>query len=276
MKERLIDLHLHTFFSDGLCSPEETVERARAKHLAAIAITDHDTFGGVEPALKLAGDDLEVIAGVELSCQYQGTDFHILAYFVNHKHKQLKAKVDFYQKERLRRGIAIVDKLNEMGIDLQMDTVKRVAKKGAIGRPHVADALVREEFVLTIEEAFSRYLGYHAPAYVPKTYFDPAEAIALVHDAGGLAVLAHPGTVRRDEVIPHFKEIGLDGLEVYHAKHTPHLLRHYRQLAEKNDLIISGGSDWHGRHDPRSDLGSKRVPYSVLENMREYLDRRRQ
>lgn len=275
MNDRQIDLHLHTFYSDGICSPEDTVAKARSKRLAAIAITDHDTFGAVDIAMKLADDDLEVVSGVELSCQYQGTDFHVLAYFVDHKHKRLKAKVDFYQKERLKRGQMIVDKLNEMGLDLHMDTVKRLANKGAIGRPHVADALVAEEFVLTIDEAFSRYLGYHAPAYVPKTFFDPVEAIALVHDAGGIAVLAHPGTVRRDEVLPRFKEMGLDGLEVYHAKHTPNMVRHYKRLAAQNDLIVSGGSDWHGRSEPRSELGSQKVPIWVLEKMKEYIASRR-
>ncbi|MCK4857914.1 MAG: PHP domain-containing protein [candidate division Zixibacteria bacterium] len=271
MSERLIDLHLHTTFSDGCGSPEEAVKRARFKRLAAISITDHDTFGALDPALALADDDLEIISGVELSCQYENTDFHVLAYFIDYKYAPIADKVKFYQEERLKRGRLIVAKLNEMGIDLQVDTVMRLAAKGAVGRPHVADALVQEEFVHTVDEAFSRYLGYHAPAYVPKTYFDPAVAIKLVHEAGGLAVLAHPGTVRRDEVIGRFKEFGLDGIEVYHAKHTPAVVRHYKRLAEKYDLLISGGSDWHGRNDPRSEIGSQKVPYSVLQKMKEYL-----
>jgi hypothetical protein len=182
--------------------------------------------------------------------------------------------VNYYQQERLKRGQLIVDKLNELGIDLHMDTVTRLARDGAIGRPHVADALVKEEFVHTIDEAFSRYLGYHAPAYVPKTFFDPGEAIALVHAAAGLAVLAHPGTVRRDEVFPEFKEMGLDGIEVYHAKHTPSLVRHYLKLAKKYDFVITGGSDWHGRRDPRSEIGSQKVPYSVLAALKRYREER--
>jgi hypothetical protein len=247
------------------------VELSRRKGLNAISITDHDTFEGVDEALAFADGDPEVVPGVELSCQFRDTDLHMLAYFVDHKNDALSSKVSYYADERLKRGRLIVEKLNEMGIDLRIDTVMRLADKGAVGRLHVADALVQEEFVHTVDEAFSRYLGYHAPAYVAKTYFDPVEAIELVHQAGGMAVMAHPGTVRRDDLVPLLKEMGLDGIEVYHAKHDAALVRHYKKLAKKYELIITGGSDCHGRNDHRSELGSQRVPDSVLEGMKEYV-----
>jgi hypothetical protein len=198
----------------------------------------------------------------------------MLAYFVDHNFAPLVEKVKFYQQERLKRGVSIVEKLNELGIDLKMETVTRMARDATIGRVHVADALLKEEYVRTFDEAFSRYLGYHAPAYVPKTHFEPAEAIELVHQAGGITVMAHPGSTRRDDAITFLKGVGMDGLEVYHSKHTPAQVRYYREMANRNSLLISGGSDWHGRNDPRSEMGNQRVPYSVLMRMKEYLETR--
>jgi predicted metal-dependent phosphoesterase TrpH len=158
-----------------------------------------------------------------------------------------------------------------LGIDLKMETVQRMAQDATIGRVHVADALLKEEYVRTFDEAFSRYLGYHAPAYVPKTHFDPAEAIDLVHQAGGISVMAHPGSTRRDDAITFMTGVGMDGLEVYHSKHTAAQVRHYKEIAARNNLLISGGSDWHGRNDVRSEMGSQHVPYSVLARMKDYL-----
>lgn len=267
----MIDLHLHTIFSDGRYPPAETVAFARDKGLTAISITDHDTFAGLDEALKLADDKLEIISGIELSCQYDNSDIHMLAYFIDHKYGPLAKKVSFFSDERLKRGRAIVEKLNDMGIDLRLDTVMNLSEQGTVGRLHVADALVKEEFVHTVDEAFNRYLGYHAPAYVAKAYFDPESAIQLVHEAGGIAVMAHPGTVRRDEIIPALVDMGLDGIEVFHAKHTSSGVRHYKKIAAKHGLTITGGSDWHGRHDHRSEIGSQKVPDSILVGMREYL-----
>ncbi len=265
-----IDLHCHTHFSDGQLSPEETVALARERGLVALSITDHDSFDAIDPAMQAAGD-LEFISGIELSCNYKEYDIHVLAYFVDHKYPPLAEKVKFYQDERLKRGIKIVERLNELGLDLRLDTVKRIAGEGAIGRVHVADAMVNEELVHTFDEAFSRYLGYHAPAYVPKTHFDPEAAINLVHNAGGIAVMAHPGTVRQDNLIEDLKDMGMDGIEVYHSKHTSGQTRHYKRIADKLHLLITGGSDWHGRNDPKAELGSQRVPYAVLQMMKDYI-----
>jgi predicted metal-dependent phosphoesterase TrpH len=273
MPEKLIDLHLHTRHSDGSYTPQETVTRAREVGLAAIAITDHDSLSAIDEARQSAGN-IECISGVELSCDYQGVDIHMLAYFVDHNFTPLVDKVRFYQQERLKRGMSIVEKLNELGIDLKMETVTRMARDATIGRVHVADALLKEEYVRTFDEAFSRYLGYHAPAYVPKTHFEPAEAIELVHQAGGITVMAHPGSTRRDDAIAFLKGVGMDGIEVYHSKHTPAQVRYYKEMAARNSLLISGGSDWHGRNDPRSEMGNQHVPYSVLVRMKDYLKAR--
>lgn len=272
MSTGLIDLHTHTYYSDGRLSPTAVLNAAAARKLTALAITDHDSFGAIDEGRKRAEElGIEFVNGIELSCSHEESDIHMLAYFVDHKFTPLVQKVKFYQDERLKRGESIVKKLNDLGIDLRMDTVKRMAGTGVVGRAHVADALLKEEFVQTFDEAFSRYLGYHAPAYVAKTHFDPIEAIELVHKAGGITVMAHPGTVRRDDAIPYLAEIGMDGIEVYHSKHTTQQVRHYKSIAEKYHLLISGGSDWHGRDDLRADLGSQRVPYEVLARMKDYL-----
>ena len=271
----MIDLHLHTLYSDGRATPAEAVALARARGLSAISITDHDTFAALDEALPLADENLEIITGIELSCYHENSDIHMLAYFVDHHFEPLAEKVFFYSDERLKRGQAIVAKLNEIGIDLRLDTVMNLSEQGTVGRLHVADALVKEEFIHTVDEAFNRYLGYHAPAYVAKAHFDPQEAIDLVHEAGGIAVMAHPGTVRRDEIIPSLVDMGLDGIEVFHAKHTSSGIRHYKNIAAKHGLTITGGSDWHGRHDHRSEVGSQKVPDSVLDGMREYIAARK-
>lgn len=270
----MIDLHLHTNYSDGSATPAEAVALARQRELTAISITDHDTFAAVDEALSLADENLEIITGIELSCMHESFDIHMLAYFVDHHFPPLAEKVTFFSDERLKRGRAIVAKLNEIGIDLRLDTVMNLSEQGTVGRLHVADALVKEEFVHTVDEAFNRYLGYHAPAYVAKAHFDPEEAIKLVHEAGGIAVMAHPGTVRHDEVIPGLVDMGLDGIEVHHAKHTPAIVRHYKKIAAKHGLTVTGGSDWHGRNDHRSEIGSQKVPDSILHDMREYLAKR--
>lgn len=276
MPEKLIDLHMHTIYSDGRYTPVATVEYAAEKNLSAIAITDHDSFDAIDEARAHAEKlGIEFVTGIELSCTHNDSDIHMLAYFIDHRYRPLADKVKYYQEERLKRGIMIVQKLNELGIDLRMDTVKTIAGSGVVGRAHVADALLKEEFVHTFDEAFNRFLGYHAPAYVAKSYFDPVEAVKLVHDAGGITVMAHPGTVRRDDAIAYLAEIGMDGIEVYHSKHTNTQIRHYKSLAEKHKLLISGGSDWHGRNDPRADMGNQKVPYSVLSRMREYISTRK-
>lgn len=276
MSDKLIDLHMHTIYSDGRYTPTATVEYASERNLSAISITDHDSFDGLSEAAERAAElKIELINGIELSCTHEESDIHMLAYFVDPLYHPLADKVKYYQDERLKRGLLIVQKLNEMGIDLRIETVKTMAGSGVVGRVHVADALVKEEYVHTFDEAFNRFLGYHAPAYVPKTYFDPIEAISLVHDAGGIIVMAHPGTVRRDDAIPFLAEIGMDGIEVFHSKHTPAQVRHYKAIAEKHKLLISGGSDWHGRNDPRAEMGNQKVPYVILSRMREYLASRK-
>jgi predicted metal-dependent phosphoesterase TrpH len=269
MPRDYIDLHIHTNASDGLLTPREIVEIAAGKNLKAIAITDHDTTDGFHVAINYAKErNIELISGVELSCLYMESDVHVLGYFINHKDESFMKMIKRFRQERYKRGEAMVAKLNELGINLSMDTVKNIAGKASVGRPHLAEALLKEEYVQTIDEAFARYLGYHASAYVPKAHFDVDHAIDLIHRVGGVAVMAHPGTLKHDEFIPDFVDMGLDGLEVYHSKHTRNMVGHYKNLADKYGIFHSGGSDCHGPRKGRILIGTVKVPYACLVDMK--------
>lgn len=268
MQKKYIDLHIHTTFSDGLLSPEKVVEIAKDRELVAIAIADHDTVAGFEQAKKKGNEiGIEVIPAVELSASYEGEDFHILGYLIEYDNPEFSKKIELFRNERLQRGEKMVDKLNELGVNITMDTVKSIAGRGSVGRPHLADALVKEEFVRTYDEAFARYLGYHAPAYVPKKYLTPIEAIELIHLVRGIAVLAHPGTSKSDYVIPDFIQMGIDGLEAYHSQYSKGIVEHYINLSKKFGLIYTGGSDCHGRGYNKILIGTPKVPFSCLESL---------
>ncbi len=269
MQKKWIDLHIHTTASDGLFSPEKVVEIAKESGLSAISITDHDAIDGFVEAKEKAEElGIELIPGVELSVVHKGEDFHLLAYLVDYENPEFLKKINSFREERSVRGEKMVEKLNELGIDLRIDTVKAIAGNGAVGRPHLADALVKEEFVHTYDEAFARYLGYHAPAYVPKKYLTPKEAIDLIHLVRGVVVFAHPGTSRSEHAIYDFLEMGLDGIEAYHSQHDRHMTTHYINLAKKFGLIYTGGSGCHGRRKGKVMIGTVKVPYRCLEMLK--------
>ena len=269
MQAKRVDLHIHTTASDGLLTPEEVVEIAARDGLSAISITDHDTIDGYLAARNKAGElGIELIPGVELSMAYKGEDYHLLGYLIDCENPEFLKKINSFQEERRKRGEKMVEKLNELGIDLSMETVKNIAGKGSVGRPHLADALVKEEFVHTYEEAFARYLGYHAQAYVPKRFLTPQEGIELIHLIRGVAVLAHPGTGRSLQAIHDFLPLGLDGIEAHHFKHDQETSRQLVTLAKKLGLIYTGGSDCHGRRREKILIGTVKVPYSCLEMLR--------
>ncbi len=269
MQKKWIDLHIHTNASDGLLSPEDAVKIAKECGLSAISITDHDAIGGFVEAEEMATDlGIELVSGVELSVAYKGDDFHLLAYLIDYQNPEFQKKINTFRDERFVRGEKMVEKLNELGIDLRLDTVKAIAGDGSVGRPHLADALLKEEFVHTYDEAFARYLGYHAPAYVAKKYLTPQEAIDLIHLVRGVAVFAHPGTCRSQDAIYDFLDMGLDGIEAYHSQHDRNMTTHYINLAKKLGLIYTGGSDCHGRRKGKVLVGTVKVPYRCLEMLR--------
>jgi len=269
MKKDYVDLHLHTSASDGVLSPQTVVENALRLGLKAIAITDHDTVDGFTEIFgKVDKDIIETVPGVELSGIYKESDIHILGYYIDYENPEFVKKIRKFKESRYERGENMVAKLNDLGVNLSMDTVRDIAGKSPLGRPHVADALLREEFVQTYDEAFARYLGYHAPAYVPKMVLTVGQAIDLIHLVRGVAILAHPGTLRRDDIIQDLVDMGLDGIEAYHSQHAKNDIIRYKNMARKFGVICTGGSDCHGPRKGKLLIGSQRVPYSVLEGLK--------
>lgn len=265
---RRVDLHAHTTFSDGVLTPEALVSRAVDKRLAALAITDHDTVEAIPRARAAAGTALQLVPGIEMSTAFEGADLHILGYYIDPNHAMLCERLVGFQEERRRRAAAIVERLREMGLALELDEVVALAGPGVIGRPHVAEAMVRAGLVSGFEEAFVRYLGQHAPAYVARPAFSPGEAIALIHAADGVSILAHPGAQMPDGVIERLRAEGLRGIEVWHPQHGASTVRRYQALAQRLGLLTTGGSDFHGEH--RSlDLGELPVPISVLDPLKQ-------
>jgi predicted metal-dependent phosphoesterase TrpH len=264
-----VDLHVHSTASDGLYAPAEVVRIALSKNMDVIALTDHDTIDGSAAALAAAREAtpasrLEVIAGVELSAEEDGADRHILGYLLDTESPTLKAALTELREARVHRADRIVQKLDELGVHVPLERVYALAGDGSVGRPHVARALIEQGTVGSVQEAFDRYLGNDGPAYVPHHRLTPADAIRLVHDAGGVAVLAHPGRLEHGqprEIIEAMVPLGLDGLEVYYPDHTPALVEELRELARRFDLVMTVGSDFHRREgDGTARIGSVKTP----------------
>ncbi|MDD5676085.1 MAG: PHP domain-containing protein, partial [Chitinivibrionales bacterium] len=240
--KKYVDLHIHTKCSDGTKTVGEVIAEAEEKKLRAIAITDHDCIDGViagSDAARQAG--IEMIPGLELSSEIEGSDIHILGYFIDIQNRRLIEKLNEMKKARFVRAQKIVENLNKMGIDLRFETVLNIAGQASIGRPHIAVAMLKEELVYSFKEAFDKYIGYGSTAYVEKMNLRPGEVFALIRQAGGVPVLAHPGVTRVDERIPEFIRDGLLGIEVYHSEQDTVLSKHYLQYCKKHDLAFTGG-----------------------------------
>ncbi|MFH1312827.1 MAG: PHP domain-containing protein [Candidatus Eisenbacteria bacterium] len=267
--EGRVDLHVHTIYSDGDMTPEDMVLEARKMGLAGIAITDHDEIGGVEVAMEAAGSSgFEVVPGVELSTVEGKSDLHILGYMVDMKDENLLKYLQLFRDARRNRGIEMVERLRSMGVDIKVDSVLEIAGEGAVGRPHIAAALLKNGCVETLEEAFKNYIGFHSPAYVHKYLLKPSDAFNLIAKAGGIGAVAHPGTSRRDDLIADFMASGMRAIEVYHPKHRENEIQRYSRLADKMGLVATGGSDSHGRRDGQLHLGSCTVPFSTIEQLK--------
>lgn len=263
-----VDLHTHSTASDGVLPPTAVVEAAHAAGLAAMALTDHDTVAGVAEARR-AGERLgvDVVAGVELSAHLGSEEIHLLALHLSDV-DTIAGELARFRDDRVTRAERMVERLNALGVPVTMDDVLREAGAGAVGRPHVARAVVARGGALDVREAFDRYLGDGRPAAVEKPRLDARDAIALAHAAGGITVWAHPGAAgRRDRVEP-LVAAGLDGLEVLHPRHSGEDRLRLNALVDFFGLVTSGGSDWHGPTDAWRTLGMMRVPPAVLDAQR--------
>jgi 3',5'-nucleoside bisphosphate phosphatase len=268
-KKNYIDLHLHSTYSDGTFSIKEIVEYASTKKLAAVALTDHDCISGIREITELAGRiDLEVVPGVEISSMYENIDVHVLGYYFDLDNANLIAKLEEIRQIRFERARKIVERLNNRGVALRFERVLEFSKGFSIGRPHIAAALLAEEYVHSYSEAFDKFVGNHTEFYIPVQKLTPRGAIELIKEAGGLAVLAHPAVLDDDTLVETFIKDGLDGLEVYYPKLPFKTFRAYRQLCHKYNLLETGGSDCHGPYFDEVLIGSVHVPCGVLDKMK--------
>jgi predicted metal-dependent phosphoesterase TrpH len=268
MKKR-IDLHLHTTCSDGLKTPSEVLEDVRKRKLEAFAITDHDTINGFLEVRELIQDgDPELIPGVELSCSSEKGDLHILAYMFDPDNVRLLETLQDFQEKRNQRGRTMVQRLNDMGIAITYEDVLQAAGTAAVGRPHVAEAMHRCKAVASYEDAFRRYIGDRQPAFVAKENFEPAEAIDLIHAAGGVVVLAHPMVAGAYDRIEELVALGLDGVEALHPDHKQYQAANLMEIAKRFRMIWTGGSDYHGRGGRSGSIGSEGVPIDCLDMLK--------
>lgn len=267
------DLHTHTNASDGVNSPTENVRQAKEAGLAAVAITDHDTVAGIAEAME-AGKRYGVIVvpGVEISTVANGQDIHVLGYFIRTGDDVLLRRLDELRRVRDRRNEMMLAKLRQLGLEITLDEVLENRGKGfggdeTVGRPHIAETLIQKGYVSTLEEAFDKYLGSQGAAYVNPPRIGPETAIEWIHEAGGSAVLAHPGLYDDDGLVEQLVGCGLDGIEAFHSDHSPEEEARYLALAERRGMIVTAGSDYHGSragHVFHGPIGSRRIAVSAL------------
>ncbi len=265
------DLHIHTAFSDGTFTPEEIVRLAKKAGLKTISITDHDVIDGIEPAMK-EGEKLgiKVIPGIEFTTEIPNTEIHILGYYIDYKLPKLTDTLKKIQDDRTARIYKILGKLEKIGIKLDVKRVFEIAGHGSAGRPHVARALVEAGHVRNVREVFEKYLNFNAPAYVPHFRLTPEEAIKLILEAGGIPVFAHPAVSNYDEIIPDLVAAGLKGIEVYYSGHSRQVEKHYFGVAKKFNLLITGGTDFHGYGNSReTELGEVVVSDELVKKLDE-------
>ncbi|HUJ72789.1 MAG TPA: PHP domain-containing protein [Verrucomicrobiae bacterium] len=268
---RFADLHLHTRYSDGTFTPRELVQHAAHLGFAAIAITDHDTLDGIPEALA-AGQELgiEVIPGVEVTSRVGTKELHLLAYLFGDSWRDvgLRKVLDYATLVRRQRVEQFVCKLNELGVALTLGDVYACSDCGTLGRPHVARALLKRGYVSSVDEAFTRFLKRGKPAFVERYRMEAAEAIGHIKRAGGLAVIAHPGLNGLDERIREMIDQRMDGIEVWHSRHSPTQVKHYLEMAESLGVCATGGSDCHGAARDGMMLGKIQLPYERVKALK--------
>jgi 3',5'-nucleoside bisphosphate phosphatase len=276
-----IDLHIHSTASDGTLSPVAILRLAEKLNLAAIAITDHDTLNGTRDLLEAAGSSpVRVLTGIEISTTPPASygisgSFHILGYGFRLNDPVLSQTLETLQFARENRNPLIISRLNAMGMDITLEEVNQASGEAQIGRPHIAQLMVKKGFVQTFDEAFDAFLGFNKPAYVDKFRLDCQKAILMITEAGGMPVLAHPYLLkisdnsRMESLVATLKEMGLQGIEAYYPEHSAENVEFYSRIALSHDLAITGGTDFHGTIKPDIQMGCGKgdffVPYSVYE-----------
>lgn len=279
MSSNNIDLHTHTTQSDGSVSPAELIARANSKRARAIAITDHDTVAGLDEARDAAGRcGIEFISGIEISAEYSPGTMHILGYCLEERSVALNEQLGNLREAREKRNPEIAKRLQALGLDISYGEVSTAAGNEVVGRPHFARLMVERGYASSIQDAFDGFLKKGAAAYVEKARLSPRDSINLIREAGGVAVLAHPYQLRLssyeavDELVAELAGFGLDGIEAIYSRHSPDERLAYSEIAARHGLLVTGGSDYHGRYKPDIDLvtglGDLEVPYALLEEVK--------
>ncbi len=265
------DLHTHSTASDGLLSPTELVHQAAAAGITYFALTDHDSTDGLAEAQQAAAlyPDLTLIPGIELSSDIAEGEAHILGYFLDFQSPELQATLASFRDDRLDRAMRMVENLGRLGVPVSWERVVEIAGDGAIGRPHIAQALMEADHVASIREAFDRYISNDGPAYAGRRKMLPEEAIDLIRQYGGVAALAHPKeTPKVESLLPGWVEAGLSGMEVYYGLYPDDLRAHLKSLADQHGLLALGGSDYHGPgRAAECPLGGSNTPLEAGESL---------
>lgn len=275
MTERFADLHLHSTLSDSTFTPKEVIERAKKAGLSAVAITDHDCVDAIEPAFKIAkSHNIELIPAVELSSENKEDEAHILGYFIDWQDKWLLDNLEKMQICRIERVKKMAEKLKNHGIDIDVDEIFKLSGGGSVGRLHIAQVMLKEGYVPDIKEAFRKYIGNNAPCYVSKFKLSPKEAIKIVHRAGGISILAHPVVLKGERILYDMIDDGINGIEVYHPDHSQADAIYFLKFATKHKLLVTGGSDCHGLGKERILIGSIKIPYELVDRLKDAVKRR--
>lgn len=266
-----VDLHVHSTASDGRLTPAEVIREAAERGLSYIALADHDSVAGIAAAKAAAKSlpQLKVIPGIEISTDIPQGEVHILGYFIDYTDPELLANLDRFKNSRLRRAKEMVAKLEGLGVHVDWQRVQEISGSSTIGRPHIAQAMMEKGYVASFKEAFDEYLAHGRPAYVEREKMLPAEAVAIIVKAQGLAVLAHPLTVNEPEaMISELKPAGLAGMEAYYNGYTAEEVDQLVELAQRHNLIATGGSDYHGiEPDNETAIGGADVPLEAAERL---------
>jgi predicted metal-dependent phosphoesterase TrpH len=265
--DRWADLHIHTRKSDGTYTVREVFEKAKFAGLEAIAITDHDTVAAAEEGFALEKETgVKFVPGIELSAIHGTKEVHIVALFIDWKDQEFVKKLTYFQKKRTERAKKIISKLKEHNMDVSFEDLYEFTENiNNAGRLHIAKMLVARNYAKNIKDAFGRFLAEDRPAYVAKAKLTVEEAVQLVRGVNGVSILAHPGLLGADEMIPAWAKLGLNGVEVFHPDHTYEDMNRYMDIANLNGLLVSGGSDCHGASKDYTRIGKIRLPYQFYE-----------
>ena len=274
--QKTADLHVHTRFSDGTFTPEETMAYAKRQNLNCIAITDHDNVDAIATAINLQEHyDIELIPAVEMTAQEDGKELHILGYFIDWQDKTLGERLKQTCEGRRDRIYKMAEKLKEHGINADAEEIIEYADSKAISRLHVARYLIEKGYVPSLKVVFSKYIGDGKPCYVGRFRFSSSEVINIIKESGGVAVIGHPGLDNVNDLLPTLVKNGLEGIEVYHSDHTKSTREGLKDFAQKHNLLITGGSDCHGANKRQVLMGKIRLPYEYVERLKEYANSRK-